>query len=190
MQASCTQIQRHQREVAFFTIAVTYTQLLQWPSRSQKTQPSKTIIWFWGCQLFTHTLKLQKTHRHSQQHIALAEHTYWAENRDLPSVMYGECISVSSSSCGHPIVSSDLEPWNTEQKQWEFRHNGALKEQQDGTLSTVYFHWQSTARLDSRSRIWGDARRCPRHRVVCGWIFIQWGKDNNYEHTVSHHLWT
>lgn len=58
-------------------------------------------------------------------------------------------LSVSSSSCGHPIVCSDLEPWNPEQKQWESRHNGALKEQQDDALSTVYFDCRSKAQRDS-----------------------------------------
>lgn len=77
-------------------------------------------------------------------------------------------LSVSSSSCGHPIVCSDLEPWNPEQKQWESCHNGALKEQQDGALSTVYFNCCSKTQRDSAAdRTYVEMRVDAQETVLC-----------------------
>lgn len=98
-------------------------------------------------------------------------------------------LNVSSSSCGHPIVCSDLELWNPEQKQWESHHNGALKEQQDGVLSTVYFDCRSKAQRDSAAdHTYVGIRVDAQETVVCGWKFIQREKGDNYKHTVSYHL--
>lgn len=144
------QNQRHQRELAFFTRS------FHVHSYYNGHHALKRHIAFKNNHL---SLRLSALHAHTQTQkdtqtlsttcrTPLPNTHVEQRTETLPSVMYGECISVSSSSCGHPIVCSDLEPWNTEQKQWEFRHNGALKEQQDGTLSTVYFHCSGKAQRD------------------------------------------
>lgn len=108
-------------------------------------------------------------------------HTDAFSNRSQSSPLR---YTASGSCCGHLIVGSHLQAWKTAQNQQEPGHNGALKEQQDGTLSTVYFDCRSKAqRVSMGNYTYVEAPETP-------WKFVEQGKDGNFKHSVYRHLRT
>lgn len=197
-QATCTQTQRHQGYVAFFpgndschvhramTMAIVLSKrrslnnnhLSLRLSAIAHIQPQK------GPQMLSTVRRTPLPILHVEQRT-VASHLWYMVSASPLS------LSVRTSSCGHPIVCSDLEPWSTEEKQWESHHNGAFKEQQDGAMSTVYFDCSSEAQRDSAAdHTYVEMRVDAQETALCADGNLYREKKIIIINTVSYHFWT